>query len=219
MIHKRQLTNILLFMLIAFPVQASTPSFDREAFEKRKQWFFNQQALEASPKTTSFVVDGVVDVPVGPWINASTYAGTGMGFFLAAEESSKTINLMQMTLRLGYIQRFRQTYREASIKTHHIPVLGGVKVGLLSQNFYFSGEMGLSMNFFNGIEAAVDAYGGDNVINDHSLIGLAAALGLGYQFDALDLRAGIFLPDMPVVFHRENKKSIMFRLGHKFHTF
>jgi hypothetical protein len=217
--HNIRLTNILLFMLVAFPVQASIPSFDREAFEERKRWFSTQQASEASPKTTSFVVDGVIDVPMGPWINTSTYAGTGMGFFLAAEESSKTINLMQMTLRLGYMQRFRQTYREASIQIRHIPVLAGFKLGLLSPKFYFSGEMGLSMNFFDGIEAAVGAYGGDEVNKMHSLIGWAAALGLGYQLEALDLRAGIFLPDMPLLGSSENKKSIMFRLGHKFHTF
>ena len=217
--------TVMFLMLVTFQAQAKMRYFDSGKVPEHEVTF-------AAPDSRALVVYGVSDVPFGGWLSSSKAARVGAGIFVGIRdnydvpESNFLVNDL-LTLRIGYIQRLKQTHKGAVVKLSHMPLLIGLKAGPASSNFYFSGELGLSWLWDDCSERTQEA--SENYVCDDmggfggfdGVVG-AAAFGLGYELGALDMKAEVLLPNLSLISNMGpgySQKSIMLNLGYKFYSY
>lgn len=134
----------------------------------------------AAAETKTIGIDGAVTVPTGDWSDA---VGFGIGALVRFEMplTAKWV----FAARAGYIQHLEK--EETSTTVTEIPLFGGVRY-VLAPTYYLAGELG-----FVNYRISYDA-NGDSMSNSDTNLGMT--LGAGYRSGKLDVRGGLFFPDV-----------------------
>ena len=136
-------------------------------------------------------IDGGVAVPTGDWGDA---VGFGIGALARFEMPIK--DKLVFTARAGYIQHMEKDGDsalggDASSTTSEIPLFGGIRY-VFSQTatsaIYGAAELG-----FVNYRISIDV--GDDSMSD-SDTNFGMTLGAGYRMGKLDLRGGLYFPDV-----------------------
>lgn len=125
-------------------------------------------------------IDGGVALPTGDWGDA---VGFGIGA-LARFEMPLQAKLV-FTARAGYIQHMEK--EDGAPSVGEIPLFGGVRY-LFTPNVYGAAELG-----FVNYRVSLDVMGQSMSDSDTNL---GMSLGAGYRTGKLDIRGGLYFPDV-----------------------
>jgi hypothetical protein len=136
-------------------------------------------------------IDGGVAVPTGDWGDA---VGFGIGALARFEMPLK--DKLVFTARAGYIQHMEKEGNselggDSSSTTSEIPLFGGIRYAFSQQAtsaIYGAAELG-----FVNYRVSVDI-GDDSMSNSDTNLGMT--LGAGYRTGKLDIRGGLYFPDV-----------------------
>ena len=132
-------------------------------------------------------IDGGVAVPTGDWGDA---VGFGIGALAKFEMPVK--DKLVFTARAGYIQHMeKEGDSDASSTTSEIPLFGGIRYVFSQQAtsaIYGAAELG-----FVNYRISIDV--GEESMSD-SDTNFGMTLGAGYRMGKLDLRGGLYFPDV-----------------------
>ena len=146
----------------------------------------------AITKSKTIGIDGGIAMPTGDWGDAA-----GFGFGALARLEIPFRPKVTFTARAGFIYH---TSKEAAAgplggggdtTTSEIPFFGGARYAFSQQatsEIYGAAELGLVM-----YRVSFDA-GGESMSESDTNLGMT--LGAGYRTGKLDLRAGLFFPDV-----------------------
>ena len=112
--------------------------------------------------------------------------------------------------RIGFLQCSEKSPRDITTHSTHLPIMGGLKYTVGPRGFV-TGELGLSWNTF--YETVPNAGWTDH--NEDSRVDLAMNLGFGYQWDRVDGRVNLLMPDLADI---GEIYGFLLSLGYRFTT-
>jgi len=146
----------------------------------------------AHAETKTIGIDGGVAVPTGDWSDA---VGFGIGALVRFEMPIK--DKITFTARAGYIQHMEKeagsemTGDESKSSAAEIPLFGGIRYAFKQEAttaIYGAAELGFCM-----YRVSFEAGGMESSDSDTNL---GMSLGAGYRTGKLDLRGGLWFPDV-----------------------
>jgi hypothetical protein len=144
-------------------------------------------------------VDGAVALPTGDWGDA---VGFGIGA-LARFEMPINAKLV-FTARAGYIQHMEK--EDGAPTVGEIPLLAGMRYAF-QEKVYGAAELG-----FVNYRMSLDVDGQSMSDSDTNL---GMSLGAGYRSGKLDLRGGLYFPDVD---HASDAMGVMATIGYDIST-
>jgi Outer membrane protein beta-barrel domain len=130
--------------------------------------------------TKTIGIDGGIAVPTGDWGDA---VGFGIGALARFEMPIK--DKLFFAARAGYIQHLEK--EDSNTTVSEIPLFAGVRY-MFTPTIYGVGELG-----FVNYRFSVDV-GGESMSDSETNLGMT--LGAGYRSGKLDIRGGLFFPDV-----------------------
>jgi hypothetical protein len=145
----------------------------------------------ANAETKTIGIDGGVAVPTGDWSDA---VGFGIGALARFEMPLK--EKLTLTARAGYIQHLEKEGGdmfggESKSSAAEIPLFGGIRYAFKQEAtsaIYGAAELGFCM-----YRVSLDVGGMESSDSDTNL---GMSLGAGYRTGKLDLRGGLWFPDV-----------------------
>ena len=133
-------------------------------------------------------VDGGLALPTGTWGD-----GAGVGLGALARFEMPLVPKLDLTARAGVVYHMSKDggANGGSAQATEVPFLGGVRYAFSdnrASSFYLAAEMGLVVSL-----VSVDFQG---MSMSDSKTNFGMTLGAGYRAGKLDLRGGLFLPDL-----------------------
>jgi hypothetical protein len=144
-----------------------------------------------------FGVDGIAVVPMGDYANAAHFAGGGLA------RLELPVGPAYITARSGVIAN-AMTNDVGMTSLTFVPVYGGVRYPI-GGGGYLAGELGITFMFGSAQTGFGTASASDQK--------LGLTLAGGYRAGALDIRAGLFAPDVA------NAVGLMASAGYDFALF
>jgi hypothetical protein len=138
--------------------------------------------------TKTIAVDGAVAVPTGTWSDA---AGIGIGALGRFE--MPVAPQLAFSVRAGLVYHTSKDQSggiltgDTSVQMSELPLLAGVRYEF-TPGFYGAAELGFV------VEMASVSFGGMSASSSSTNLG--STVGVGYRAGKLDVRAGLFLPDL-----------------------
>ena len=158
-------------------------------------------ASVTATSTKTIGIDGGIALPTGDWGDA---VGFGVG---ALARFEMPINAkMVFTARAGYIQHMEKEGGGGDSTTAEIPLFGGIRYAFSQSGataIYGAAELGL-VNYRVSID--VD---GDSMSNSDTNLGMT--LGGGYRAGKLDVRGGLYFPDVD---HADDAMGVIATVGY-----
>lgn len=142
--------------------------------------FADEAIIASAPPPKTIGVDAMAVVPVGNYANAATLGIGALGRLEVPAGPG------WVTMRAGVIFHAMKADVDASITL--VPLYGGYRFPLGTGGGYIAGELGLTLAF-----GEVDTGFGTMSASDSDI---GATLMAGVRRGALDLRAGLFTPDL-----------------------
>ena len=122
-----------------------------------------------------------------------------------------------MTGRLGYIYHLSKENGPIKFSTGELPILVGVKYFFGDyEGPYLAAETGL-LNFTVKVKGELMGISSED---SHSELRIPLTLGGGYEFDNIDLRAQLFVPNLLLTDSGEKTfLGVMLNVGYRFISF
>ena len=157
----------------------------------------------ASADDKTIGIDGAVAMPTGDWSDA---VGFGIGALARFEMPIR--EKLVFSARAGYIRHLEKD--NTSTTASEIPLFGGVRYAFSQKDtnvLYGAAELG-----FVNYRLSTDV---DGMSSSSSDTNFGMTLGAGYRMGKLDLRGGLFFPDLD---HAGDAMAVMATVGYDVST-
>ena len=156
----------------------------------------DEQLVASAPPPTTLGVDGALVVPVGDYARVATVGIGALGHFELPTGPGF------LTVRAGLVFHAASGTNAALTL---VPVYAGYRIPIGASGAYLAGELGITEIF-----ASVNTQVGSMSSSDAKL---GLTLGGGWKHNSLDIRAGLFAPDV------NNAVGLLATVGYDFAKF